>query len=398
MKNLSAIIFFAIFAFFSCSSENGAIKIEGKLSNVRSDYAYLVYQDVTDSVLLADDGNFSYSFMSPNPEFVKLYTTSKSDYVFLLAENGQNITINADAQDLANSAKIDGSEGSLLLQELNQEYTNGVEKIQSLQQTFQLLMQDTTIVDSVRNAKAIEIRDGYLKIADEMLAYTKSYIKENASSLTAISACYQSIDFQNYKPLLLEDADSNIVYFEMVDSALSAAYPTSELVTDFHSRLVNIKMKMQKQKEAEEKRQAALLKIGQDCPEINLPSPDGKNISLSSLKGKYVLLDFWAAWCRPCRAENPNLVKTYEEFNDKGFEIFQVSLDSKKENWIKAIADDKLSWSYHVSDLLMWESDVAKQFGVFQIPMNYLVSPEGKIIARNLRGDQLKKKLQEFLQ
>lgn len=397
MNKLSAIISFASILFFSCSNDNGTIQIEGKLSNARSDYAYLVYKDVTDSVLLSADGSFSYQIMTTEPEFVKLYTNSRADYLFLLTESGQKITVEADAQNLANTVTIEGSDGSLLLQELNKEYTKGVSQIQDLQAEFQLIMQDTNLVDSARNAKAVSIRESYLTIADKMVAYVKQHIRNNPSSLSSISACYQSIDFQNYKPILLEQADSNIVYFEMVDSALSAAYPTSALVSDFHNRLVNIKTNIQKKIDAEAKRKAALLKIGQDCPEINLPSPSGQNIALSSLKGKYVLLDFWASWCRPCRAESKNLVETYDEFNAKGFEIFQVSLDSKKENWLKAIADDNLKWEYHVSDLLMWESEIAKQFGVTQIPMNYLLSPEGKIIALDLRGPELREKLQEIM-
>ncbi len=121
-------------------------------------------------------------------------------------------------------------------------------------------------------------------------------------------------------------------------------------------------------------------------------------IKLSSFKGKYVLVDFWASWCGPCRAENPNLVKAFEKYKDKGFTILGVSLDrpGQKEKWIKAIHDDQLWWT-QVSDLKWWENEVAKTYGIQAIPQNYLLDPDGKIIAKSIRGEELEKKLQEVI-
>ena len=121
-------------------------------------------------------------------------------------------------------------------------------------------------------------------------------------------------------------------------------------------------------------------------------------VRLSSFRGKYVLLDFWASWCRPCRMENPNVVKTFNEFRDKNFTVLSVSLDrpGQKERWIKAIHDDGLTWN-HVSDLKFWNNAVAVQYGINDIPQNLLIDPQGKIIAKNLRGEELEKKLKEFL-
>ena len=128
--------------------------------------------------------------------------------------------------------------------------------------------------------------------------------------------------------------------------------------------------------------------IGTMAPDITMPDVNGTNFSLSSLKGKYVLVDFWASWCGPCRAENPNLVKEYNAFKSKNFTILSVSLDNTKDKWLEAIKKDGLTWT-HVSDLKYWKNEVAVQFGIESIPASFILDPAGKIIARDLRGADL---------
>ena len=136
--------------------------------------------------------------------------------------------------------------------------------------------------------------------------------------------------------------------------------------------------------------------IGQPAPEISMPDPDGKVFSLSSMKGKYILVDFWAKWCGPCRQENPSVVRAYNEFKGKGFDILGVSLDRSKGEWLQAIAEDGLVW-HHVSDLQYFNSKAAKDYNITGIPFSILVDPNGIIIAKNLRGPDLQKKLAEVL-
>jgi peroxiredoxin len=135
--------------------------------------------------------------------------------------------------------------------------------------------------------------------------------------------------------------------------------------------------------------------IGQPAPEIALPNPDGKVVSLSSMKGKYVLVDFWAKWCGPCRQENPNVVRVFNKYKDKGFTVFGVSLDRTKEDWLRAIKEDNLTWT-HVSDLKWWKSEAAKTYSITAIPFSLLIDPNGVIIAKNLRGPALESKLAEI--
>jgi len=143
-------------------------------------------------------------------------------------------------------------------------------------------------------------------------------------------------------------------------------------------------------------KQAQSLIVGAEAPDFKQLTPEGKEMSLKDLRGKVVLLDFWASWCGPCRKENPNVVKMYKKYQEKGFDILGVSLDKTKDRWLKAIKQDGLTW-HHVSDLRGWSNSAARIYNVTSIPQTILLDKDGKIIARNLRGASLERKLEELL-
>ncbi len=169
-------------------------------------------------------------------------------------------------------------------------------------------------------------------------------------------------------------------------NAIAARFPR-------HSALAALKNSIDNMPALEE----ASSMLGKVAPDFSLPDANGKQVNLSSFRGKYVLIDFWASWCKPCRMENPNVVKAFTEFRNKNFTILGVSFDKEKAPWIKAVMDDKLTWP-QVSDLQYWDSPVIAQYGINSIPYNVLLDPSGVVIAEGLRGEGLRRKLAEVLQ
>jgi thiol-disulfide isomerase/thioredoxin len=173
--------------------------------------------------------------------------------------------------------------------------------------------------------------------------------------------------------------EADYAFLSAIDKKLFTKYQNSKYATVLHNRVMSM----------------ASTAIGSVAPEIKLSDPYGKEFALSQLKGKIVMIDFWASWCAPCRKENPRVVALYNKYKDKGFDILGVSLDNNREKWINAINQDKLTW-YHVSDLLQWNTPLLKTYNFESIPYTVLLDKEGKIIATKLRGEALEAKLKEL--
>ena len=172
--------------------------------------------------------------------------------------------------------------------------------------------------------------------------------------------------------------EQHALLYKKIRDALISKWPNEDFVKHLDSRL------------------STLLLPGMEAPDIELPDPDGNTRRLSDLRGKVVLIDFWASWCGPCRMENPNVVRLYKQYHNMGFEIFSVSLDKSRDAWVKAIKDDHLDWPNHVSDLKYWSSAAGRLYGISSIPSTVLVGPDGNVLARNLRGKDLENKLKEI--
>lgn len=191
----------------------------------------------------------------------------------------------------------------------------------------------------------------------------------SAALIVAVNAIDQKQEWANY---------------DKVVTLLGKSFGESPTVKNLQAHVANIK---------KEKAATAFLEPGNKVKDIVMNNTEGKEIKLSDLEGKVVLIDFWASWCRPCRAENPNVIKLYNQYKEEGFDVFSVSLDANLTAWKKAIADDGLIWPSHVSDLKKWNNAAAKTYGVKSIPYTVLIDREGKVIGTNLRGVALENQL-----
>jgi thiol-disulfide isomerase/thioredoxin len=203
---------------------------------------------------------------------------------------------------------------------------------------------------------------------------------DNPAHILLMTNLMPMMGYDNYDP-------ENIAVLKTLHKAYEESYPGHPMTINIGSQVAQLEQGLIDYKDFKEKKIA---------PEISLPNPEGKEMTLSSLRGKYVLIDFWASWCGPCRIENPNVVRLYNKYKGEKFEIFSVSLDKDKEKWIKAIKADGLIWDYHVSDLLGWQTTMVEKYQFNGIPHTVLIDPEGKIIAEKLRGPSLERKLQEL--
>ena len=355
-------------SFLSCSSKPDQGSIKGNLKNFSTGYVYLDEITTTaatpkDSAKVDDKGNFSLKFNTKEPTFYRI-RLAENNYILLIANDKEQIEFSADAKNLGKTATVKGSTESANLFKATHQLQRNAERLDSLNGVFQR-EQNNPALDSIK----FVLQEAYSVMMKEETEYIKRFIDKNNSSL----ACLAIID--KLSP------EEHMEYYKKLDSGLSKRLPANSYTKMFHDKIIELNR----------------LSEGSVAPEIALNTPDGKTVALSSLKGKVVLIDFWASWCRPCRAENPNVVKMYNAYKDKGFDIYSVSLDKDKEAWAKAIQDDNLVWPSHVSDLGYWQSSVVKQYNISGIPFTCLIDKEGKIVAKGLRGEELEVQIRKLL-
>lgn len=363
MKNLLTVLFLTII-FLSCQTTKDEFSIKGTIAGVETGKVYL--QKVVDgrpqSIDTAEvlDGKFSFTGKMETPD-IRVLRLNEQDYIAQLFLDNSKVSI-AAKKDSMQAAKITGSPSHDLFQTYLNELESMNKELADLQNRYQKAM-------ASQNADEInKVQIDYQAIMDNMKVYTKNFVKEHNSS--AVAAYITLVQLSNQ----IESAELDTI------------------VNGFPQEISQSEYVVKLKKIADGIRSTA---IGKVAPDFTMNDPQGKPIQLSSLRGKVVMIDFWASWCGPCRQENPNVVKLYQQYHDKGFEILGVSLDRTKEEWEKAIKDDQLSW-LHVSDLQYWQNNAAQLYAVSAIPQTYLLDKDGKIIAKGLRSEQLATKLNEL--
>lgn len=336
--------------------QSGQIILEKFNGNTPSPY---------DTITLNDkDYTFSKQVKVEKPGYYRLNFYGKQFVPLILDKD--DVTVNVDGNNQQGFFEVKGSRDHDFINEVQamaQKFQNS-EAVQSINERFKAASQagDEAMIDSLRNE--------YMALDKEL----KEQLKAKIDSLGASLGVVEILKSGRYL-----DKDEHHDFFVKYAALIEKEIPDSPIAQEF----------------VKDVEQSKKLAIGQVAPEIALPNPEGEIVKLSSLRGNYVLLDFWAKWCKPCRMENPNVVRMYNKYNDQGFEVYGVSLDRKREDWLEAIEQDNLHWT-QVSDLKFWNSEAARLYNVNSIPFALLLDPEGKIIGKNLRGKELENKLEEI--
>lgn len=385
------LLFAAASAALVACNNSGNLEISGNFPDADTVYVGKFGPDelIPLDTVVVSNGSFSWSTDVEEPQFM-IVNVDNVTQISLLAAPGESIVIESKEDGLGYS--VSGSAGSERILKVNELIQQGMDVMDSLTMVSQTYTDSANFVD-VRE----ELNAAFKQMFDNTKEQLIAMINEDPSSLSNLFIFPQYIG-----RIQIINPSENWNLYKLADSAMVAAYPENEHALFFRGQIVQYEQELERSKAMEAA--ATRTAVGSIAPDIALPSPNGDVMKLSDLRGQVVLIDFWASWCRPCRAENPNVVRVYNMYKDKGFTVFSVSLDGMpnqadpKKLWMEAIAQDGLAWKGHVSDLKGWDSEVVSLYGFNGIPHSVLIDKDGTVLAKDLRGVGLENKLKEIFQ
>lgn len=370
MRTLFLALIAATVVFQSCDTaekpaENEYL-IQGKLANAAGMTIFLDKWDnlstatPVDTAIISNEGTFTMKKQITGRGLHMLRVSQERTWILVL-EPGTEITFEGDLNDVM-TYTFSGDPSTIALNNLVKELGTTNQRVGEINQEFMNAQYSGADQQTLLN-----LQTEYMNLQQSMITSLTTFADTTSDPLLSVFAISNL------------NVEENADFIKKITDKALAKDPNLKLAQEIAAKVT----------------EATKVAVGRPAPDFTLKSPTGETFQLSSLKGKVVLIDFWASWCKPCRAENPNLVRTYEQYKDKGFTIYSVSLDKELDAWVKAIKQDNLTWQFHGSNLLFWNCPVARQYNVNSIPAAFLIDENGNIIAKNLRGVALDQKLAE---